>query len=245
MGEHADHFLQTGQQIAGSLEVDVGGNEFRVEADDPVRCGVQHLAQLQLHVGLVALLLAQQQAEIWQAGADLARAAVAGIGVGDVQFLGGIARQHVLLLGPAGFDVVAGDQRQREIDRSAAGIRRDVQSQRLTLAAQLEQGPVREDAAGLAEHQLAHVEELAVDLQIEESPGIAAQLLGARLELVIVVSIALLEVLRAQQHAFLPDNLVQAHAYFPSSASGSNSAMPRSSRLRAMRVRSCGGTAMT
>src|SRR5690606_28675891 len=119
-----------------------------------------------------------------------------------------------------GFDVVAGDQRQCEIDRGAAGIRRNVQRQWLAFAAQLEQGTVREDAAGLAEYQLAHVEKLAVDLQVEEAPGVAAQLLGTRLELVIVVAIALLEVLRTQQHAFLPDNLVQAHAYFPSSASG-------------------------
>ena len=52
VGEHADHFLEAGEQVAGSLEVDVGRAEFRVEADHPVRRGVEHLAQLELHIGL-------------------------------------------------------------------------------------------------------------------------------------------------------------------------------------------------
>ena len=243
MGEHADHFLEAGQQVAGGLEVDVGGAEFRIEADHPVRRGVQHFAQLHLHVALVALLLAEQQAEIRAASADLADAAVAGVAVGYFLVEGDVARQHVALVRATALDVITGDQRQRQVDGGVAGVRRYVQAQRLALGTEVEQTAVRQYPTGLAHHQLAHVEKLAVDLQFEEPPGVAVQFLRTHLELVIEVAIVLLEMLWSQQHAFLPDDFMLAHRL--RSCSSSRLRMPRSSSRRLAALRCCSSMAMT
>ncbi len=165
----------------------------------------------QLHVGLVALLLTEQQFEVRTTAADLAGGVVAGVGVGDFRVVRGVARQHVGLLRAARLDVVTGHQWQRQINRRVAGVRRHVQGQRLGVAAEFEQAAVRQNPRGLADHQLAHVEELQVDFQVEEAPDVAAQQLGTRLHLVVVVTIVVLEVLRTQQHAFLPNDFMGIH----------------------------------
>ncbi|MNT76004.1 hypothetical protein D3C72_2149560 [compost metagenome] len=69
-------------------------------------------------------MLAEQQTEVRAAAADLAGGAVAGVGVGDFLVEGGEARQHVLLLRATALDMVAGDQRQRQVHRGIAGVRR-------------------------------------------------------------------------------------------------------------------------
>ncbi len=194
---------------------------------------------------MVVLLFAEQQAKVHAPGADLTAAAIPRVGIDHFGIEGGIARQHVLLFGAAGFYVVAGHQRQREIYRRAAGIRRNVQPQRLALIAQVEQAAIGENAAGLADDQLAHVQELAINLLGEEAPGVIVQLLRANLQLVIEVAIILLKMLGAQQHAFLPDDFVQTHAHSPCSASGSTGWMPCSSSLNQAWVRSRGSRVST
>ena len=209
--QHGDHFLEAGQQVVAGMEVQEAGEERRVQGDHPIGRGIEHLAHLELHEQLVVVLLGQLQTEVRLAAADLAEAVVAGVRVGHVPVQGDETRQHVLLLGPAAFDVIAGGQRQGQIDRRAGGVRRDVQHQRRLLGAEVEQRAVGQDAAGPAQHQLAHVEELPVDFQTEEAPRIVAQALGAALQLMVVIAVALLEVLWLEQHAFLPDHLVQGH----------------------------------
>src|SRR5690606_40186241 len=71
--------------------------------------------------------------------------------------------RSVLLFRTACFDVITGHQWQREIYRRTARIRRNVQCQRLALIAQVEQAAIGENTAGLADDQLAHVQELTVD----------------------------------------------------------------------------------
>src|SRR5690606_26928567 len=95
---------------------------------------------------------------------DLAQALIAGVGVGDVAVLDDEARQHVLLLRPAAFDVVPGGQRQGQVDGRARGVRGDVEHQRRLLRADVEQGAVGQDAAGATQHPLARVDELPVYL---------------------------------------------------------------------------------
>ncbi|MNN30703.1 hypothetical protein D3C81_1443600 [compost metagenome] len=107
--------------------------------------------------------------------------------------------------------MVTGDQRQRQVDRRVAGVRRHVQRQRLSVATEFEQAAVRQNPRGFTDHQFAHVEELQVDLQIKETPGVATQQLGAGFHLVIVITIVVLEVLRTQQHAFLPNDFMGIH----------------------------------
>ena len=111
MAEHADHFFQARQQVAGRLEVDKGRDVLRVEADHTVWRGVEDVAKLELDVSLIALLLAQQQPKVRTAGADLTAAAIAGVGVSDFFVERGVARQNVLLLRAAALDVVTGDKR--------------------------------------------------------------------------------------------------------------------------------------
>ena len=221
MAEHADHFLQAGQQVGGCVGVEVARHEVGIEADHPVRCGIQHHRHLQFDVGLVALLLAEQQAKIRPRAADLHHGILAGVGVRHLQVVGGIARQDLGLLRPTRLDVVSGDQRQGQGDRHVRGIGRHVEGERLGIAAEFEQAAVGQYAGGLADHQLAHVEELAVQLQGEEAPVVAAQQLGPGLHLVVVVAVVVLQVLRAQQHAFLPDDLVHVHRASPALPSSS------------------------
>lgn len=209
--EHADDFFQTRQQIAGGVGLNVGRHEIRVEADHTVRRGVEHVADLQLHVGLIALLLAEQQFEVRATAADLAGGIVAGVGVGHFGVVRGVTREHVGLLRTARLDVVTGDQRQRQVDRRVTSVRRYVQRQRLGVATEFEQAAVRQNPRGFTDHQFAHVEELQVDLQIEETPGVTTQQLRAGFHLVIVITIVVLEVLRTQQHAFLPNDFMGIH----------------------------------
>ena len=156
-------------------------------------------------------MLAEHQFEIRATAADLTGGIVAGVGVSHFSVVRGEARKHVGLLRTARLDVVTGDQRQRQKNRRVAGVRRYVQRQRFGVAAEFEQAAVRKNPRGLADHQFAHVEELQVDLQIEETPGVTAQQLGAGFHLVIVIAIVVLEVLRPQQHAFLPNDFMGIH----------------------------------
>jgi len=193
------------------MRLNVGRHEIRIEADHAVGRGVEHVADLQLHVSLIALLLAERQLEVRTTAAHLAGGIITGVGVGDFGLVRGVARQHVGLLRTTRLDVVTGDQRQHQVDRRVAGIRRYIQRQRLCVATQFEQTAVRQNPRSLADHQFAHVEELQIDVQVEEAPGVTAQQLGAGLHLMIVVTIVVLEVLRAQQHAFLPNDFMGIH----------------------------------
>ncbi|MNS99098.1 hypothetical protein D3C72_1334860 [compost metagenome] len=190
-----------------------GWHKVWIEADYPIGRSIKDFAEFELHIDLVALLLAEHQTEVRPGTTDLAAGVVAGVGVGDLRLIGGIARQDIRLLRTTCFDVVARHQRQGQVDRGVAGIGRHIQDQRLGVATQLEQAAIRQDARGLADHQLAHVEKLQVDFQSQKPPAIAAQQLGAGFHLVVIVTIVVLEVLRAQQHAFLPDDFMHIHGY--------------------------------
>ncbi|MCY1306416.1 hypothetical protein D9M70_562770 [compost metagenome] len=155
------------------------------------------VAQLQFYVGLVALLFAEQQAEVRMAAADLADAAFAGICVSHVPFERAVAGKDVPLVGATCFDLATAHQWQREIDRRAAGIGRYIQGKRFDAALQIEQRPVGQQAAGLAQHELAVAKKLAVQLMLEETPGVTSQTLGALFQLMVVVAVVLLQVLRA------------------------------------------------
>src|SRR5690606_20039779 len=207
VSEHADDFLDAGLQKRTGLEMQVGGNIVQVQADHAVGRGVQDLAKFQPHAGLAVLFITKLQAKVGLAATDLCRAAVSCVGVGHLGLPYDVSGKDVLLLRSPRLDMVAADQRQAQVDRGIAGVGRNIQGQRLLLGAQFEQRTVGENAAGLADHQLAGGEKLMIDLQLEETPAAAGLPLGTDLQLVVVVAIVLLEVLRTQQHAFLPDNL--------------------------------------
>src|SRR5690606_2365601 len=118
-----------------------------------------------------------------------------------------------------------------------------IQRQGLTLRANLKQRTVGHYAAGLAKDQLAHVEELAIDLQGNEPPCVTGQQAGAHAQLVTVIAVALLEVLRAQQHPFLPDHVMQGHAHLPWCSV--RSLIPRASTCSPTRCRTCCGSGIT
>ncbi|MNP15690.1 hypothetical protein D3C76_1080590 [compost metagenome] len=181
---------------------------------------------------MVALLLAQQQAQVRPTTTDLAPAGIAGVGVGHLRVVDGVARQHVRLLRTTGLDVIAGHQWQREVDRCIAGIGRYFQGQRLGVATEFEQTSVRQDPAGLADHQLAHVEKLQIDFQRQESPGVTGQQPGANLQLVVEVTIVVLQMLWTQQHAFLPDDFIVIHRSSTLACLSSMLAIPSWSRIR-------------
>ena len=97
------------------------------------------------------------------------------------------------------------------------GIGRDIERKGLIIAAQFEQAAIRQHAGRMADDQLAHVEKLHIDLQPEKTPEVTTQHLGSGFQLVIVITVAVLEVLRAQQQAFLPDHFMHIHASSPAS----------------------------
>jgi hypothetical protein len=193
------------------LGLDERGYKIRVEPDRTIRCGVEYFAKFEFDESLVTLLLAQQQAYIRSAAADLTAQSVCGVGVSHLRFIGDIARQHIGLLGTTRLDPIAGHEWQGEIDGRVAGVGRHFQDQRLGVAVQFEEAAVWQDTRSLADDQSPHVQELQINFQRQEAPGVTTQQTCAKLELMIEIAIVVLQMLRAQQHSFLPDDLIVIH----------------------------------
>ncbi|MNG11147.1 hypothetical protein D3C84_946610 [compost metagenome] len=146
MTEHADHLFEARQQVVGSMGLDIGRHIVRIEGDHTVGRGVEHFTDFQLHIGLIALLFAQQQLEIRACASDLAGGIIAGIGVGHPGVVSDVACQYVGLLHAPRLDVVAGDQRKRQVNWRMTGVRRHNKDHRLGVPNQLEQAAVGQDS---------------------------------------------------------------------------------------------------
>src|SRR5215467_11918586 len=71
-----------------------------------------------------------------------------------------------------------------------------------------EGGPVFEDAATALDREPAGEQQLAIDPELRDAPGMRRQPRDARTYQPIGVAVALLEMLRPEEHAFRPNDLV-------------------------------------
>ena len=112
--------------------------------------------------------------------------------------------------------------RQREIDQHVARALRQLERRRMVgLAGQRERRAVLEHAGGGGERETAGAEQVAIERVFHQAPGMRPQRLHAAAHKLLRPAILLLEVLRAQEHALLPDHAVRpAHrSASPKSAS--------------------------
>ena len=109
---------------------------------------------------------------------------------------------------PCGF---SGLQWQGQINVGVGLVSGDIQRKWCRVAVQLKQRAIRQQSAGLADDQFPHWQKGFVDLEAVKAPRVCEQAFDAQRQLLFVVSVLPLEVLGAQQHALLPDDLQCLH----------------------------------
>ena len=124
-----------------------------------------------------------------------------------------IARRVLRLL-RAHLARVVGARRHGEPDELARGrLRRGDRRRRRAFAGKIEQPAVRHDARGPAQRELALLREVTVDFEPREAPRVRGYMARPALDRVFEISIALLQMVRAQEKALRPVNLgVPRHA---------------------------------
>ena len=105
--------------------------------------------------------------------------------------------------------------RQGEVDHAVARALGQVERRgRVGVAGDGEGRAVLHDAGRRGEGEPARGEQVAVEREFGDAPGMRAQRRRARLQQMLDVPVLLLEMLGAEEHALLPDNLVVPHHRF-------------------------------
>src|SRR6185437_12852796 len=100
-------------------------------------------------------------------------------------------------------------QRNGEVDHLVAQWGADFERRRQRIGLRHgERRAVGEDTPRPPQRELADREQVALDLQLHESPGIRTQRANAALYVVLEVALLLLKMLRAQEQPFGPDNSI-------------------------------------
>ena len=163
----------------------------------------------------------------------------AGIGVGGLVLADGEARHGLHAVGRRGFHAAGLAGGQDQVNRAVAGDLRQLDRLRVfDVAGDAEGRAVGKDAGGAAQRELAQGEQVGVDLHLGQAVGEGAQPGGAAAHQAFDVAVLLLEVLRLEEQALRPDDLVlPAHAQGPGLA-----AMPARVAVTVTVVVLCGGT---
>ena len=163
-----------------------------------------------------------RQADAQIAGALVGLQQVAQAQPADLQF-GRLRRCRVRVVGlerPCGVAALGGAvgdldrarlaDRQRQVDQHVARAVRQFERRRMVgLAGQRERRAVLEHAGGGCEREAAGAEQVAIQRVVHQPPGMRPQRLHAAAHQLLRPAILLLEVLRAQEHALLPDHAVR------------------------------------
>ena len=108
-------------------------------------------------------------------------------------------------------------QRYRQIEALVAHVRSDVdgRGQRIVVR-HPERGAVREHARQPPQSDLADLQEVALEFDLGEAPGVWHEGLASRLDVALEVTVLLLEVLRLQEQPLGPDDAVMGrHGLVP------------------------------
>lgn len=205
--------------IAAQRRIGVGGQPGRdvhlVEHHAVVGAALQHPRGAQRHP-FVAQLGFGNQPQAQTAQLHQRRLQAHRAGVLDLAFMHAIARQRIRAVFIDHFAGAGAAARQRQHHARIAHGRVDVQRRRpLVGALELERRAVGQHARGARQRQLAQRQRVAIDLQRGVAPAAARGHRGAHAQLRLDMPFELLEMLRPQEHALRPDDLVvQCHMRF-------------------------------
>ncbi len=122
---------------------------------------------------------------------------------------GGEARHRLDQLGRRGFDAAGLARRQLQVhDGVARAVRQVDRLGMVDVAGHVERRAVRHDPGGRAHGELAERQHVGVEVELRQPPAERAHGPGAGAHQAVEVAVLLLEVLRLEEQAFRPDNLV-------------------------------------
>ena len=156
-----------------------------------------------------AFLGLQHEPQSQAADAQARHALDAGVGVGRFIFDRAVAGGSLVLAVGGELEAPRLAHRQRQIDHAVARVLRQIEGRRvIDVFGNVERRAVLQNAAAGSHGEAAGGQQLAVDLQFGESPGMGPEAVDASAHQPLDIAVILLEVLGTEEHALRPDDLV-------------------------------------